>query len=602
MSVNFLGRITAFFSAILVVLSVSCLSTRAAIPKDGSTNEKRFYCLQVPFIENAGQLADSSVKYYAKTFGGAVFVTEDGTITYAVQQSPTISESLVGAGTLRPKGEVKSATKVGHFTRSASADWKRNITAYDSVTVGEVYEGIELKLKAYGKKVEKLFYVRPEARPEDILLKIGGAASLRVNDAGELEVRAGAETLKFTRPVAYQMVDGHRRYVEVSYAVKGHEYGFRLGAYDRNREIVIDPVFTATVLGGHADDLIRAITVDKEGYVYVAGSTRSADFPEANSGHGVVHQGGSDAFVAKLDPSLQNLVAFTFVGGAGNEEVTALATDIDGNLYVTGFTNSAGFPATVGAFDIKYSGGTDAFVAKLDPSLQNLLSATLLGGGAEDMATTIAVDTAGNVYIAGHTRSVNLPVAHAFDGKHNGGTDAFIAKFDASLKHLVAATFLGGDRDESAVGLTIGPEGSVYVAGNTLSTNLPISSSGYSTKSSGSAEAFVAKFDERLGRLLAATLLGGSGNDEARALAVDGTGNIFVSGSTRSSNFPMTDEPYAASLGGGADVFVAKLDGALENLLAATYLGGAADEAGSALVLDGNGTVYVAGTTSTLSD
>ena len=283
-----------------------------------------------------------------------------------------IKESLVGAGASISgvKGEEKATTRVNYFKGKDSSEWRRNLPTYNLVSLGEVYKGIELKLKAYGNNVEKLFYLKPNANPEDIKVTMEGAKGLKVNEEGELEVETDLGVVKFTRPVAYQVEDGNKRYVEVAYAVKGDEYSFKVGDYDRTKELVIDPLLASTFLGGSSQYLASSIFIDSSGNVYVAGYTPSSDFPTTTGAYDTTFNGGRDAFVSKFDANLQNLLASTFLGGSSNDYARSIFIDSSGNVYVAGVTYSSGFPTTTGAYDTTYNGGNgDAFVSRLDSNL-----------------------------------------------------------------------------------------------------------------------------------------------------------------------------------------------------------------------------------------
>jgi hypothetical protein len=185
----------------------------------------KVHSLQIPFIENKGQINDEGVKYYAKTFGGTVFITRDGNLAYSLpcfinHQSSiennkskgwVIKESLIGASITDVKGEERSTTRVNYLKGKDPSKWRRSIPTYNLLSFGEIYKGIELKLKAYGNNVEKLFHVKPNGNSECIKIEIGGANILKVNEKGELEVETNFGAVKFTKPVAYQEINGKRQ-------------------------------------------------------------------------------------------------------------------------------------------------------------------------------------------------------------------------------------------------------------------------------------------------------------------------------------------------------------------------------------------------------
>ncbi|MGC8767656.1 MAG: SBBP repeat-containing protein, partial [Brevinematia bacterium] len=219
------------------------------------------------------------------------------------------------------------------------------------------------------------------------------------------------------------------------------------------------------------------------------------------------------------------------------------------NVYVAGRTYSTDFPTTSRAYDTSFNGGgSDAFISKFDANLSSLLASTFLGGSDNDAARAIAIDSSGNVYVAGDTDSKNFPTtSRAYDTSFNSVlySDAFISKFDANLSSLLASTFLGGSYWDEAHTLAIDSSGNVYVAGRTESTDFPTTPGAYDTSYNGMyVDAFISKFDANLSSLLASTYLGGSSDDEANAIAIDSSGNVYVAGYTAgyiwSTDFPTT--------------------------------------------------------------
>ena len=578
--------------------------------------------LHLPFIANQGQ-TDSRAKFYAPTPGGTVFVTEQGELVYALApkeskplktrvglgvkeragQQVVLTEEFVGGTVTGVTGIGEAPARVSYFHGNDPSRWQRDLPTYERVSLGEVYPGIEVQLKASASSVEKLFYVQPGAAPEQIKVRLRGGQGLQLIGQGELEVVTALVMVQGSRPIAYQECSGQREGVEVAYVVQGDAYVFAVGEYDRSRELVIDPILAATFLGGSGDDLAVALTLDGAGNVYVAGNTISADFPGVGPGSADSTLAGFDAFVAKLDANLSTLLAATFLGGSDHEDAVALTLDGAGNVYVAGRTDSADFPGVGPGSADSTPAGAEPFVAKLDANLSTLLAATFVGGSLWDEAFALTLDGAGNVYVAGRTASADFPgVGPGSADSTLAGFDAFVAKLDANLSTVLAATFLGGSGHEEAfAALTLDGAGNVYVAGSTPSADFPGVGPGSADSTFGeefSNEVFVAKLDTDLSTLLAATFLGGSSVEQALTLTLDGAGNVYVAGRTASADFPGIGPESADSTRVGIEAFVAKLDANLTTLLAATFLGGSSiiDQA-FALTLDGAGNVYVAGST-----
>jgi hypothetical protein len=635
--------------ALLFVMVLAAVHAVAAISKDEDKKvimEKAFK-IRVPFIANEGQIKDDSVRFYANTFGGTVYVTKSGQIVYSLPKFDqktgegvksnqiehkhvkgiALSEEFVDENVkAEVKGEEWTVTKVSYFKGNEPSKWKKDIPTYNLISLGEIYKGIELKLRAYGKNVEKLFFVSPSAKPEAIRVKVNGGKSLSINDKEELEVETEFGTVKFTKPVAYQEIDGKRVEVAVNYSILNSKprtsnpeltYAFAVGNYEKTKELVIDPLLSSTFLGGNSSsEGAYCLGIDSGGNVYVAGSTYSADFPTTLGAYDTTFnnvEGYTDVFVSKLNSSLTSLLSSTFLGGGpGYNYAYSLAIDSGGNVYVAGETASSDFPTTPGAYDttlnnVSGAGIYDAFVSKLDSSLTSLLSSTFLGGGYSEEAYSLAIDSGGNVYVAGGTASSDFPTTPgAYDTTLNGYSDAFVSKLNSNLTSLLSSTFLGGgpywDRASS---IAIDSGGNVYVAGNTDSFGFPTTPGAYDTTfNSGcgpyTIDAFVSKLNSSLTSLLSSTFLGGSCSDYPYFLAIDSGGNVYVAGYTYSADFPTTLGAYDTTFNNVedySDAFVSKLDSSLTSLLSSTFLGGGHYDYAYSLAIDSGGNVYVAGYT-----
>ncbi len=363
-------------------------------------------------------------------------------------------------------------------------------------------------------------------------------------------------------------------------------------------------LIAASFLGGSSWDEATVLAIDGQGNVYVAGQTGSANFPTTPGAYDRTYNYGlCDTFVAKLSSDLTTLRASTFLGGSGRDFATAIALDVQGNVYIVGLTDSVYFPTTPGAYDRTHNGYYDTFVAKLSGELTTLTAATFLGGNGWDEAANLALDAQGNVYVVGRTESANFPTTPgAYDTTYNGGSnfgdDTFVARLSGDLTTLTAATFLGGIGWDEAATLALDNQSNVYVAGWSRSADFPTTPGAFDPTFSGSYDAFIAKLSGDLTTLTAATFLGGSyGTDEATSLAIGDQGDVYVAGKTDAANFPTTTGALDPTYNGKDDVFVAMLSGDLTALIAATFLGGNDSDKAAAVALDNQGNVYVAGQT-----
>jgi hypothetical protein len=359
----------------------------------------------------------------------------------------------------------------------------------------------------------------------------------------------------------------------------------------------------STFLGGSGLEEGYSIAVDSAGDAYVAGYTSSSDFPTTAGALDTTHNGADDVFVTKLSPSGSSLVYSTLMGGSNSEYANDVAIDGSGAAYLTGYAISSNFPTTAGAFDTTFGGFYDAFAAKLNASGSSLAYSTYLGGSDSDSGNAIAVDSAGNAYVGGGTRSAGFPtVAGGYDTTHNGIDDAFITKLNASGSSLSYSTFVGSTGTEGVSAIALDSTGSAYITGFTDSTGFPTTPGAYDTSYNGDGDAFVAKLNGAGSGLNYSTFLGGPGTqttgyDAGLGIAVNPAGNAYVTGRTDSVLFPTTTGAYDTVNGGVGDVFVAQFNAAGSSLAYSTFIGSTGTDVGQGIALGKADGVYVTGYT-----
>jgi uncharacterized repeat protein (TIGR01451 family) len=408
--------------------------------------------------------------------------------------------------------------------------------------------------------------------------------------------------------------------------------------------LIIDPTILvyAGFIGGAGDDRGNAIAVDGAGNAYITGETDSAQttFPDGN-GFGLIpgsdktQNGGIDAFVAKLNADGTALLYASYIGGSGDDRGRGIALQ-PGELgcppacsvYIVGETNSTEttFPKTIGP-DLTHNVGVDAFVVKLNATGTALVYAGYVGGLADDKGNGIAVDSDGNAYITGETKSgqTSFPDGNGFglflpgpDKTQNGGVDAFVAKVKADGSGLDYAGYVGGSLDDRGNGIALQPEEtgcppacSVYIVGETSSDRTTFLDAngfgavpGFDRTYNLGVDAFVVKVTADASGLDYATYVGGSLDDRGLGIAVDSDGNAYITGETKSGQTSFPDGNGFGSIpgfdqtpNGGVDAFVAKLDPAGTALLYATYVGGSLDDRGLGIAVDAAGNAYITGET-----
>jgi len=587
-------------------------SPTSSVPSEEAVSAK-LTTLERGWVKNEGQW-DERALFSAPGYFGTTWIAKDGQLMHAAvkgKESWVISERWVGGKVQAITPEEELPTKVSYFVGNDPSKHRTNLPTYRYVSLGEVWSGIEVQLKATQKTVEKLFYVQPGADLSKIVVEVGGAKGLKLSKDGEIIIQTGLGELKLSKPIAWQEKDGKKLPVEVSYKLLGkNRYSFEVAKADPSLPIVIDPILQSTYLGGRDRDYAFALAIHpKTGDVYVAGWTESIDFPKTTEAQAILGRAGKDAFVARLNKELTQILQATYLGGSGDDGAYALAIHPQtSDIYVAGSTYSLDFPETFGGAQPTHGRGySDAFVARLNKELTKILQSTYLGGSDGDRAIALAIHPkTGDVYVAGWTESIDFPkTAGGAQNTHGGGkVDTFVARLNKELTKILQSTYLGGSDDDRASALAIHPKtGDVYVAGWTESIDFPKTAGGASK--GGWYDAFVTRLNSSLTQILQSTYLGGSGGDGATALAIHPiTGEVYVAGYTNSTDFPKTaggaqtkcNECSVESK--SSDVFVARLNKELTQILQSTYLGGSKDDKAYALAIHPKtGEVYVAGGT-----
>ncbi len=590
------------------------------------------------FEANQGQ-TESQVDFIARAGGATVFLTPTAAVFSISSESAKdvrLEESgLSGTNTpnsrgvalhmqivggnpnATPVGQERQTGIVNYFIGNDQSQWRTDIPTFGRVQYQDVYPGIDLAYYSNNGQLEYDFIVSQSADPNAITLNFAGADGAEIDDRGNLVLHTAAGDVTHQKPYLYQEVDGSRQEIAGEFvltthhsSLTTHQVTFDVGTYDASRPLVIDPLMLgySTYLGGSgANDDGRGIAVDGGGNAYVTGSTASIKFPATPGAFDVVYNGGSiDTYVAKMNATGSALVYATYLGGSQYDEGGGIAVDGDGNAYVTGYTGSDDFPTTAGAFDTSSSISGDAFVTKLNSAGTGLDYSTFMGGGNVDRGNGIAVDSSGFAYVIGYTSTNDFPTTEdAFDTTVNGGLDAFVAKLSADGSALVYSTFLGGSDYDLGNAIAVDSGGYAYVAGNSPSSNFPVTAGAFDTTYNGGfGDVFVTKLSPDGSDIVYSTFLGGIEREYGTAIAVDSGGAAYVSGRAGSASFPTTPGAFDTTHEGGTcdtgpcnDVFVTKLNAAGSALEYSTFLGGTGDDFGTGIALDSSGSAFVTGYT-----
>ncbi len=549
------------------------------------------------FIENKGQV-EGAAKFYLQEPAATILFAPGGLIMTLAGSADLPDQSLrvdlLGANPNPPIVSLgRAAGTVNVFHGNDPDGWHTDIPTHSRIAYQQPWPGVDVRYQGETGQLESVYEIAPGADPAAIRLRYSGHDRLSIDATGNLVVSTPLGEVVESAPIVYQGVSGERIYVDGEYVLlDSRTVGFRVGAYDRSRALVIDPTLAySTFLGGTGSDQGNSIAVDSGGNVYLAGLTTSTDFPATGGGFQTTSAGDRDAFVAKFDSS-GSLVYATYLGGSGFDQANGIAIDASGNAYVAGLTASANFP-TLGALQPTAGGGDDAFVTKLNPTGSALVYSTYLGGADDEEARGIAIDGSDSAYVAGDTLSTNFPVLNAVQPLLVDD-DAFVAKLNAAGSALVFSTYLGGLGIDEASAIAVDGSGGAYVTGFTFALDFPTLNP-LQSANGGGRDAFVAKFTSAGARVYG-TYLGGAGTDHGRGIAVDASDNAYVAGLTASTDFP-TSNPYQASNGGSDDVFVTKVNAAGSALTYSTYLGGSAADGASSIALDAATNAYITGST-----
>ena len=623
-----------------VVAAPLCLAQQARItevPPKG-VSSRGIYKLPLTFEANRGQ-ADSQVNFLSRGKGYTASLTADGMVlrlrTGSVAKEPagsiqqasaTLQFRLVGASKNPvPVGEDPQVGRVNYFIGKDPAQWHTNVPTYGKVRYKNVYPGIDLIYYGNNRQLEYDFAISPGTDPHQIQFEIRGASQIMLDKEGNLVLSTGIGDLHFQCPLVYQESNGQRVNVDGGYTIKDATHiGFQLSQYDSTKPVVIDPVLVySTYLGGSGNDQASAIALDNNGSVYITGYTDSADFSPTTLGS--VAAGVDHAFLAKLDPSGSSLVYADYIGGSSRDFGFALVLDSANDVYVTGSTESSDFPL-VNPYQASLPGPYSGFVAKLSADGASLLYSTYLGGNSWDQPSSIAIDSFGELSVAGTTQSTNFPTVNAYQptvSANQGGMYGFygfLTKFNPSGTALAYSTYLGGNSNviqscwngpcwpvpyNVVLGVALDAGGNAYVTGNTNTYNFPVTNDAYLTSDSSPQDgivSFVSKFSSS-GSLDYSTYFYASSGSQTQttAIAVDSTGSAYVTGSAASDGtFPITStsicDPgvYGPACG---YAFVTKFDPTGSTLLYSTFLGPNNNAFPQGIVLDANNDAYVLAST-----
>jgi len=532
---------------------------------------------------------------------------------------------------------------------------------YKEAIVKNIYEGIDIRYYFDKGYLRHDYVVHPYADPTKIAFILEGSDKTYLNDKGNLIFNTRFGEVAMAELKTYQAKDGREVpskfvckngswYIEVANydrsqtliidpliystyiggtgddfggdivvdasgnayitgATSSADYDITAGAFQTTYKggddvfiTKLNPTGTSliysTYIGGDSSEVSLSIVVDNAGNTYVGGYTNSLNYSVTTGVYQTTNQGQLDAFVTKLNNTGTTLLYSTYLGGSQGEFAFRIAVDASGNAYITGGTSSTNYPTTTGVFQSTNQGMADVFVTKLNPTGSGLVYSTFIGGDDWDTAYDIAVDNSGNAYITGLTLSSNYDVTTGvFQNTHAGGADVFVTKLNPTGTGLTYSTYIGGSNYEHSIAIALDAPGNAYITGY-AEAGYDVTTGAFQTSyGGGSYDVFVTKINTSGTSLLYSTYIGGDSIEFANTIAVDNSGNAYITGNTKSPNYDVTTGAIQTTKDSLTDAFVTKLNASGTALLYSTYLGGNGYDEGYGIFVDAGGSIYVTGQT-----
>ncbi|MGA1872445.1 MAG: fibronectin type III domain-containing protein [Thermoplasmatota archaeon] len=602
------------------------------------------YLAQTPFGYSA--VADDGIRYG--------LVNEDGGMN-------VVGYHFIGAKTYGIRGVSRLPTKYNYFIGSDPSAWVHGAMAYEEILLEDIWPGVDLRLYSSDGSVKYDMVLAPGSDPTSVRFSLEGIDHLNVVKGDLMVSMDGSTRVLESGLLAYQQdvhaplgssfrVMGDREFgfevedidpalpLVIDPLVAGNfiggfdwEYARDLfldvddnqyitgettstdfptnpGSYDKvlsgGRDIFVvktdeigQDLLVGTYIGGSADDIPMAISADPDGNIYVAGYTRSWDFPISQGAlNGTKNGSDHDGFVLKLNETGGELLFSTFVGGKQRDLLTSMVLADNGDILLCGTTWTEDMYRTEGSYHFEFTGTRDAFITRISPDGSRYVFSFLYGGPAVEECFDIEELLDGSIVICGNTSSFELPMtSNSYDPDYNDLVDIFLARFSGDGKDLVSSTFLGGDSEDVAFAIDVDGKDSIYVTGYTQSIDFPTTSGVYQEDYSWVRDVYASKFDSNLSVLQYSTFIGMDSYDMADDISVDHQGRAYILGKTSSIDFPVTWGVLQSEMEGTGDLFLTILEHDASSLVYSTYVGGEGNEMGSSISIGNNGAVYIAG-------
>jgi gliding motility-associated-like protein len=607
------------------------------------------------FIPNKGQWNDP-YNYKVELGNGEIYFSPQRMIFafWNAQQKSDIMNAMHGHGTetipasdkvdavgvyadfigSNPNATIEGSDKYSfyhnYYLGNDPNKWASEVPVYKKMTYDNIYDGIKMSFYTDSSHLKYDWIVAPGANPKDIKVKYSGANSVAVFDGG-LHIVTSVNDWIEQKPYAYQVINGTKVEIECDFVVKNDVVSFKIGKYDRGAELIIDPSLVfASYSGSVKDNWGYTATYDFNDNMYGGGIVFGSSAYPGTSGSYQLNFGGGiyDILLCKFTANGNNLLYYTYLGGAKGDAPLSLVCNNNNELFVLGVTGSVAFPVSAGAFQSAFAGGpsinatgyssltpdfsagSDLFVTKFSPTGTALLASTFIGGTgndglnklniglnynyADEFRGEIIVDNSGNCYLTSCTKSSNFPVQSAFQPALQGSQDAVVCKLNSTLTTMIYSSYLGGTSDEAGYSLQLNSSNEVYVAGGTASSNFPTTAGVIKPAYSGAIDGFLTHLSAG-GTILNSTYLGTSSYDQCYNVQLDNVNNPYVLGQTTGS-YPISAGVYNNPNSGQ---FIHKLNANLSATGFSTVFGkgnvGHIDIVPTAFLVDVCNNIYVAG-------
>jgi len=569
--------------------------------------------------------------------------------------SGTASKQSQPATEVIPDGKL--SWNNNYFLGNDSSKWAPDCGNFTRLTYRNVWEGIDVVYYGEGNQLKYDYVIKPGADPSNVRLRWLGleeplelkrgvfarnevtkqssddpaalpqaVPALRTGTDGlqgedtlmqreqdtpkqsELLLATSVGTLREGIPLAYQRgEDGARQPVEVSMRVLSeNEVGLEVvGAWDRSKELVVDPLVWSTYLGGSAEDEESAkdVTRDDSGCLVACGFTLADNFPVTVGSFQPEHGSPFDAVVFRISSEGDRLLYCSYLGGSSSEIASKIVPDAEGGVVVGGYTRSVDFPITEEVIQRhnnqeEQGRNTDCFLTRINRDGNSLVFSTYLGGLADEEVGGLAISENGATLVVGMTRSSDFPTTDgAYQDENSGSEDGFLSLIGDDGGSLIFSSYLGGHGRDRIEAVAIDDQGRVGVAGITLSANFPVTEEAFQRESAGESDGFLACFSEDGRELLGSTYFGGSRIEEVFDICYDNDSGFVVVGYTESQDFAVTERAFQADYSGGTDGYAICLNSSGEHVIFSTYIGGNSWDYAMAVIPVIDGSFVCAGTT-----